>query len=153
MRLRFIWVGKTKNEHIRALVEDFLQRLERFVRCEVTVLESSRAQGAAEGIEDEGRRILSALRKDAITILLDVEGREWSSPALAAEVEKWQNAGTKEVAFIIGGHNGVAGEVASAAHLRWSLSRLTLTHEMARVLLVEQLYRAYTIIHGWPYQK
>jgi 23S rRNA (pseudouridine1915-N3)-methyltransferase len=153
MRLRFIWVGKTKDEHMRALVEEFLQRLERFVRCEVMVLESSRAQGAAEGIEDESRRILSALRKDAMTILLDVEGREWSSPGLAAEVEKWQNAGTKEVAFIIGGHNGVSSEVGRRANLRWSLSRLTLTHEMARVLLVEQLYRAYTIIHGWPYHK
>ncbi len=138
---------------MRALVEEFTQRLERFVRCEVTVLESSRANGAAEGIEDESRRILSALRKDATTILLDVEGREWSSTALAAEVEKWQNAGTKEVAFIIGGHNGVSSEVGRRANLRWSLSRLTLTHEMARVLLVEQLYRAYTIIHGWPYHK
>jgi 23S rRNA (pseudouridine1915-N3)-methyltransferase len=153
MRFRFIWVGKTKNEHIRALVDDFVKRLERFVRCEMTVLEPSRAQVAAEGIEDESRRILSALRNDALTILLDVEGREWSSPALAAEVEKWQNAGTKEVAFVIGGHNGVSGEVVERAQLRWSLSRLTLTHEMARVLLVEQLYRAYTIIHGWPYQK
>lgn len=153
MRFRFIWVGKTKNEHIRALVDDFVKRLERFVRCEMTLLEPSRAQAAAEGIEDESRRILSALRNDALTILLEVEGREWSSPALAAEVERWQNAGTKEVAFIIGGHNGVSGEVAARAQLRWSLSRLTLTHEMARVLLVEQLYRAYTIIHGWPYQK
>jgi 23S rRNA (pseudouridine1915-N3)-methyltransferase len=153
MRFRFIWVGKTKNEHMRALVDDFVKRLERFVRCEMTVLEPSRAQVAIEGIEDESRRILSALRNDALTILLDVEGREWSSPALAAEVEKWQNAGTKEVAFVIGGHNGVSGEVVERAQLRWSLSRLTLTHEMARVLLVEQLYRAYTIIHGWPYQK
>lgn len=153
MRLRFIWVGKTKNEHIRALVDDYVKRLERFVRCEMTVLEPSRTQVAIEGIEDESRRILSALRNDALTILLDVEGREWSSPALAVEVEKWQNAGTKEVAFVIGGHNGVSGEVVERAQLRWSLSRLTLTHEMARVLLVEQLYRAYTIIHGWPYQK
>ncbi|HEX7996781.1 MAG TPA: 23S rRNA (pseudouridine(1915)-N(3))-methyltransferase RlmH [Pyrinomonadaceae bacterium] len=153
MRVRFIWVGKTKNEHLRALVEEFLKRLEHFVRCDVTILEASRAQVAAEGIEDESRRILSALRKDALNILLDVEGREWSSQGLAAEVEKWQNAGTKEVAFIIGGHNGVSVEVVKGVHMRWSLSRLTLTHEMARVLLVEQLYRAYTIIHGWPYQK
>ena len=153
MRFRLIWVGKTKNEHVRALVEEFLKRLKRFVRCEVTELEPSRAQGVAEGIADESRRILSALRQDALTILLDVEGREWSSQALAAEVEKWQLAGKKEVAFVIGGHNGVSQEVARGAHLRWSLSRLTLTHEMARIVLVEQLYRAYTIIHGLPYHK
>jgi 23S rRNA (pseudouridine1915-N3)-methyltransferase len=153
MRLRLIWVGKTKNEHIRALVEDYLKRLKRFVRCEVTELEPSSSRGAREGIEDESRRILSALRTDALTILLDVEGREWSSEALAAEVERWQNAGTKEVAFIIGGHNGVSSEVARRARLRWSLSQLTLTHEMARILVVEQLYRAYSIIHGLPYHK
>ena len=153
MRLRLIWVGKTKNEHIRALVEEYLQRLKRFVRCEVTELERSTARGALEGIADESQRILSALRTDALTILLDVEGREWSSQALAAEVEKWQVAGTKEVAFIIGGHQGVSAEVVKRAHLRWSLSRLTLTHEMARILLVEQLYRAYTIVHGLPYHK
>lgn len=153
MRLRLIWVGKTRDEHIRALVEEYLKRLKRFARCEVTELERSPAQTAHEGIEDESRRILSALRQDALTILLDVEGREWSSTALAAEVEKWQVRGTKEVAFVIGGHNGVSAEVAKRANLRWSLSRLTLTHEMARIVLVEQLYRAYTIIHGLPYQK
>jgi 23S rRNA (pseudouridine1915-N3)-methyltransferase len=153
MRFRLIWVGKTKDEHIRALVEEYLKRLQRFVRCEVTELERSPARADREGIEDESRRILSALRTDALTILLDVEGREWSSEGLAAEVERWQNQGTKEVAFIIGGHNGVSTEVAGRAHLRWSLSRLTLTHEMARILLAEQLYRAYTIIHGLPYHK
>jgi 23S rRNA (pseudouridine1915-N3)-methyltransferase len=153
MRLRFIWVGRTKDAHIRALVEEYAKRLKRFVRCEVTELEQGRARGVEEGIEEEGRRILSALRTDAVTVLLEIEGREWSSPALAAEVEKWQLAGTKEVAFVIGGHNGVSREVSERADLHWSLSRLTLTHEMARILLVEQLYRAYTIIHGWPYQK
>jgi 23S rRNA (pseudouridine1915-N3)-methyltransferase len=153
MRLRLIWVGKTKDEHVRALVAEYLKRLKRYVRCEVTEVEQSRARGAIEGIEDESRRILSALRTDGLMVLLDVEGREWSSQGLAAEVEKWQNAGTKEVAFVIGGHNGVSVAVKNGAHLRWSLSRLTLTHEMARIVLVEQLYRAYTIIHGLPYQK
>lgn len=153
MRFRLIWVGKTKDEHIRSLVEEYLKRLKRFVRCEVTALEPGRARGVFEGIEDEGRRILSALRTEGLTILLDVEGQEWSSAGLAAEVEKWQNAGMKDVAFVIGGHNGVSAEVAKRANVRWSLSRLTLTHEMARVVLVEQLYRAYTIIHRLPYQK
>ncbi|MDX6692969.1 MAG: rRNA (pseudouridine1915-N3)-methyltransferase [Blastocatellia bacterium] len=153
MRLRLIWVGKTKNEHVRALVEEYLKRLRRFARCEVTEVEPSRSRDAREGIADEGRRILSALRTDALTILLDVEGREWSSTALAAEVEKWQLAGTKEVAFVIGGHFGVSTEVMKRAQLRWSLSSLTLTHELARVVMVEQLYRAYTIIHGLPYHK
>jgi 23S rRNA (pseudouridine1915-N3)-methyltransferase len=153
MRLRFIWVGKTKNEHLRALVDDYLGRLRRFVRCEVTELRESADRAASEGIADESRRIIGALRSDAYVVLLDVEGREWSSPGLAGEIEKWQVGGRREVAFVIGGHNGVSDEVISRADQSWSLSRLTLTHEMARVVLAEQLYRAYTIIHGLPYQK
>ena len=153
MRLRFIWVGKTKNEHLRALVDDYLERLSHFVRCEVTYLRESAERGATVGIEDESRRIIGALRSDAYVVLLDIEGREWSSTGLADEIEKWQTGGRREIAFVIGGHNGVSKDVVSRAHLRWSLSRLTLTHEMARLVLTEQLYRAYTIIHGLPYQK
>jgi len=153
MYLRFVWVGKTRNEHLRSLVEDYLARLRRFVRSEVTELRESSAHDAREGIEEERRCIIGALRSDALTVLLDVEGREWSSFDLAGEIQKWQSEGRKEVAFVIGGHNGVSKEVAGRAHIRWSLSRLTFTHEMARVLLAEQLYRAYTIINGLPYQK
>jgi 23S rRNA (pseudouridine1915-N3)-methyltransferase len=153
MYFRLIWVGKTKNEHLRALVDDYLGRLRRFVRSEVTELRESSGRTEREGIEDEGKRIIGALHRDAFVVLLDVEGRAWSSTELASEIEKWQMGDRKEVAFVIGGHNGVSTEVLERAHLRWSLSRLTLTHEMARVVLTEQLYRAYTIIHGMPYQK
>jgi 23S rRNA (pseudouridine1915-N3)-methyltransferase len=153
MLLRLIWVGKTKNEHLRALVNDYLGRLGRFVRCEVTELRESSARTEREGIEEEGKRIIGALRSGALVILLDVEGRQWSSIELAGEIEKWQTGGKKEVAFVIGGHNGVSKDVAERADLRWSLSRMTLTHEMARVVMAEQLYRAYTIIQGLPYQK
>lgn len=153
MLFRLIWIGKTKNEHLRALVEDYLGRLKRFVACEVTELRESAARGTKEGIEDECKRIISALRSNAFVVLLDVEGREWSSIELAGEIEKWQIGSRKEVAFVVGGHNGVSKEVVSRADLRWSLSRLTLTHEMARVVLAEQLYRAYAIIHRLPYQK
>jgi 23S rRNA (pseudouridine1915-N3)-methyltransferase len=153
MRLRFIWVGKTKNEPMRALIDEYLKRLSRFARCEIAEVSASLGRAPGSGIEEESRRIIGALRSDALKVLLDVEGREWSSPELAACVERWQISGTKEVAFIIGGQDGVSREVAERADIRWSLSRLTLTHEMARVVLLEQIYRAYTIIHGLPYQK
>lgn len=153
MRVRFVWVGKTRNEHLRALVEEYLKRLKRFARCEVLEVRESAARTKEAGIEEEGKRILGGLHPDALTVLLDVEGREWDSRELAAQMERWQAAAMKEVAFIIGGHWGVSREVAERARVRWSLSQLTLTHEMARVLLVEQIYRAYTIMHGLPYQK
>lgn len=153
MHLRLIWIGKTRNEPLRTLIEDYLARIRHFVRCEVTELRESGARTEREGIADESQRIIGALRSDAVVVLLDIAGREWSSTDLAGEVEKWQSGGRKEVAFVIGGPNGVSDELKARASIRWSLSRLTLTHEMARVLLTEQLFRAYTIIRGLPYQK
>ena len=152
MRLRIIWTGKTRDARMRALVDDYAGRLSHFVRCEVTEL---RELGRADksGIERETKRISDALRPGAVTVLLDSEGAEWTSQQLAAQVQSWEGSGVKEVAFVIGGPNGLAGDFKARADKRWSLSRLTLTHEMARVLLFEQLYRAYTIIHGLPYQK
>jgi 23S rRNA (pseudouridine1915-N3)-methyltransferase len=82
-----------------------------------------------------------------------VKGRSKSSPELAKTIENWQNRGLKEVAFVIGGAEGLASEVVEKADYSLSLSFLTFTHEAARVILLEQLYRAYTIIRGFPYQK
>ncbi|HEX8422319.1 MAG TPA: 23S rRNA (pseudouridine(1915)-N(3))-methyltransferase RlmH, partial [Pyrinomonadaceae bacterium] len=95
MRLRLIWVGKTKNEHVRALVDDYLQRLGRFVRCEVIELRESAGGDERAVVEEESKRIAGALGGGgALTVLLDVEGgRAWSSPELAAQVERWQLEG------------------------------------------------------------
>ena len=152
MRLRIIWIGKTRDARLRALIDDYAERLAHFVRCEVTELrELGRTDKA--GIDKETKRISDALRPGSMTVLLDEGGTEWTSQELAAQVQGWEGSGIKEVAFVIGGPNGFAGDFKAGVNKRWSLSRLTLTHEMARVLLLEQLYRAYTIIHGLPYQK
>jgi 23S rRNA (pseudouridine1915-N3)-methyltransferase len=152
MHLRFIWPGKTKDEHLRALVAEYLKRLNRFVRCEV--VETREASGSdTTSVAKESSRIREALATSSLTILLDVDGREWSSHELAREVQRWENESVKEIAIVIGGPKGVSVEIAKRAQQRWRLSRLTLTHEMARVLAVEQLYRAYTINRGLPYQK
>jgi 23S rRNA (pseudouridine1915-N3)-methyltransferase len=153
VRLRLIWVGKTRNGHINALVDDYVKRLARFARVEVTELREGVSADERAVVEEEGKRIVAALASNSSTVLLDVEGRQFSSHELATQIEAWQNAGAKEVAFVVGGHLGVTDEIKHRAHLRWSLSRLTLTHEMARVVVVEQLYRAYTILRGLPYQK
>ena len=154
MRLRLIWVGKTRDARLRGLAEDYLKRLSRFARCEVVELRESASGDERTCVEEEGKRILGALASDALTVLLDVEGTtSWSSRELAAQVEAWQGRSVREVAFVVGGHLGVSEEVRGRADVRWSLSRLTLTHELARVLLLEQLYRAYTITRGLPYQK
>jgi len=122
------------------------------VRCEVTELKEL-GRVDKTGIDKETRRISDGLRPGAVTVLLDPDGAEWTSQQLADQVRSWETNGIKEVAFVVGGPHGVAPELVARADKRWSLSRLTLTHEMARVLLLEQLYRAYTIVHGLPYQK
>ena len=152
MRIRFIWPGKTKDEHLRALVAEYLKRLQRFVRCEV--IETREVRGSdRSSVEKESSRILEAIPTGSVAILLDVKGREWSSQELADEVRRWEDDSLKEITIVIGGQDGVSSDVAARAQKRWRLSRLTLTHEMARVIAVEQLYRAYTINRGLPYQK
>ena len=96
---------------------------------------------------------MEKVNQTSFVCVLDVKGRSISSPALAQEIEKWQNRSVKEVTFIIGGAEGVASRVVERADFSLSLSFLTFTHEAARVILLEQLYRAYTIIRGFPYQK
>lgn len=151
MRLRFIWPGKTRDARLKALIDEYLKRLSHFARSEVTELKET--TGARAGIDKNSKRISDRLPGGAVTVLLDPKGIQLSSQDMAAQVSSWENSGIKEVVFIIGGPNGVSPELSTNVTQRWSLSRLTLTHEMARVVLVEQLYRAYTIIHGLPYQK
>lgn len=146
MRFRFIWVGKTKEKNWRALQEEYFGRLSHFVKCEVVELKDGTK-------ESEGKLILEKLNQSSFVCLLDVKGRSVSSHELAAAVETWQNRGLKEVTFVIGGADGASFEVVERADYSLSLSFLTFTHEMARVVMFEQLYRAFTIIKGFPYQK
>ncbi|MGH9821296.1 MAG: 23S rRNA (pseudouridine(1915)-N(3))-methyltransferase RlmH [Pyrinomonadaceae bacterium] len=150
MKFRFVWVGKTKDKHWKALQDEYLKRLSHFVKYEITELKDA-ARG--ETLESEGNRILSSLNPSSFVCLLDVKGHSISSTDLADQIEKWQNNSVKEVSWIIGGAGGVSSGVAEQAHLTLSLSFLTFTHEMARVVMLEQLYRAYTITKGFPYQK
>jgi len=152
MRIRFIWPGKTRDEHLRALIGEYLKRLSRFARCQVVEVRENAASDRG-GTEKTARRILEAIPEASWVVLLDLNGRELGSEELAKQVRRWENNSIKELAIVIGGPDGVGAEVVARAKEKWRLSRLTLTHEMARVVVVEQLYRAYAINHGLPYQK
>ena len=152
MRICFIWPGKTKDERLRSLIADYFKRLNRFVRCEVIETREFAASDPARR-EKESTRLLEAVPAKSLMLLLDVNGSEWSSHELAEELQRWENTSIKEVAIVVGGQDGFDARVEQRAQKRWRLSRLTLTHEMARVLAVEQLYRAYPINRGLPYQK
>jgi 23S rRNA (pseudouridine1915-N3)-methyltransferase len=148
MKFRFVWVGKTRNKNWKALQDEYLKRLSHFVPCEIR--EAKDAAGP-KSRETEGNRILELLNPKSFAVLLDPAGTALDSLALARRIGKWENSANKEIAFIIGGAEGVSSAVAERADDRLSLSFLTFTHEMARVVLLEQLYRAHTISRGFPY--
>src|ERR1043166_2329253 len=116
MNFRFLWVGRTKNPHYLALQNDYAARLGRFCKCEFTEARDGPDK------ETEGKRILEKLNPSSLVCLLDVNGSSLSSHELAGKVEKWQNAGTKEITFIIGGADGVSSAVADRADVKVSFS-------------------------------
>ena len=155
MKLRFVWVGKTRNASVKELIRQYLERVNKFGRVEIVELRD-RAEVGSESraiIDKEGKDILSRTAEDSFVVALDERGQQLDSRALARLIEKHRASGTKQVTFVLGGHLGLSDEVRGRADFVLGLSRMTFTHEMARALLLEQVYRAFTIIHDLPYQK
>ena len=155
MKLRFVWIGKTKRLPIRELVREYLDRVGRFAPVEVTELRDRNEVGTDPRVilDKEAVDILARTTSDPFVVVLDERGRQLDSIKLAEMVERHRLGGTKQMTFVLGGHGGISDAVRKRADLVLSMSRLTLTHELARVLLLEQVYRAFTIIHDLPYQK
>lgn len=153
MKLHFVWIGKTKDWHCAALIAEYLDRIKRFASHEVSELKEQGSGDEKRIIAAESTKLLDAIEKDDFVVVLDERGRTMSSPELAEFLDKRQQAGTKRLAFVIGGFAGVSEELRQRANLQFSLSQLTLTHELARVILTEQIYRAFTILAGLPYHK
>jgi 23S rRNA (pseudouridine1915-N3)-methyltransferase len=155
MKLRLVWIGRTKNAAIRSLIEQYAERIGKFVRFEIIELRDRSGLGGdlRRAIEKEGEDLLASISSDQFVVLLDERGQQLDSLQFAEFVRQHQVGGTKLMAFIVGGHAGVSEVVRERADFILALSRMTLTHEIARALLLEQLYRAFTIIHDLPYQK
>ena len=137
------------------MIREYLDRAGRFAQVEVSELRDRDDVGAdaRKIIDKEGEDIISRTASDPFVIALDERGREMDSLQMAEFIEKQRLAGAKQITFVIGGHNGLSDAVKKRANFVFALSRMTLTHELARVLLVEQVYRAFTIIYDLPYQK
>jgi 23S rRNA (pseudouridine1915-N3)-methyltransferase len=153
VKLHFVWIGKTRNGACAALIDDYLERIKRFAPCEVSELKELSGADEKRAVVTEGRKLISAIERDDYVALLDEEGGALDSPQFARFIDKHRQAGTKRLAFVIGGFAGVSDEVKERADMRLSLSRMTLTHELARVILTEQVYRAFTLLAGLPYHK
>ncbi len=154
MKLHFVWIGKTRDRNCAALIDDYLERIKRFAPSEVSELkEQSGGAHRKRLIAAESERLIAAIERDDFVVLLDENGREFTSPQLADFISQHQLAGTRRLAFVIGGFAGVSNEVRQHTHLQLALSRMTLTHELARVVLTEQIYRAFALLAGLPYHR
>jgi 23S rRNA (pseudouridine1915-N3)-methyltransferase len=152
MQLALVAVGALRPA-FRELCDDYLRRLGRHARTsEHEVKEAGRVPEGPARRAEEGKRLRAALPDGAHIVALAREGKPWTSQQLAERMAKWQVM-ARPVAFVIGGSNGLDPEFIAEAHERWSLGPLTLPHELARVVIVEQLYRAFTILDGSPYHK
>ena len=156
MKLRLIVVGKDKNEPILEAANEYLSRLERRLPVELVEVKEEPARAStpiARVREVEAERIEKALGKDDFLIALDERGKEIGSLDLAKKLERFLNEGKQAVSFVIGGPNGLDPNFTKRAREVWSLSKLTLPHRIARLIVCEQLYRASTILRGEPYHK
>jgi 23S rRNA (pseudouridine1915-N3)-methyltransferase len=145
-------VGRLRPAY-REAADEYLRRLSRLLPVqEREVREAGRAGNPTAQQREEGRRLVEATPAGAITVALTREGTAWSSAALARQVQRWRD-GARPVAFLLGGSTGIDPALVRSTDVRWSLGPLTLPHELARVVVLEQLYRAATINAGQPYHK
>lgn len=152
METHLIAVGKLRPCY-REACDDYLRRLSRYGPVtEREIRDAGRAATPELRVREESARIAAALPERAAVVLLDRSGSPWSSEALARQLERWRVAAAP-VALIIGGAFGVDQELPRRAASRWSLGPLTLPHELVRVIVLEQWYRAWTILRGEPYHK
>jgi len=155
MHIRLIAVGTRMPDWVTLGYQDYARRLPR--ECTLQLVEiplgrRSKSQPAAQAQQEEGRQMLAALPKDCHVIALDVQGQAWSTVTLADNLRQWLGSG-RDVALLVGGPDGLAPDCRDRAGRSWSLSALTFPHALVRVLVAEQLYRAWTMLSGHPYHR
>ena len=155
MRVRVLAVGTRMPDWVRAGCAEYLTRIATPLGCSLEPVEPAprgAAGPAARAAQLEGERLLRAVRGQDFVVALDERGQEFNTRALAAWLEQRRQAG-EDVVLLIGGADGLAPEVLARADLRWSLSKLTLPHALVRIVLLEQLYRAHTLLAHHPYHR
>jgi len=159
MNIHFVTVGKIKEKYLKQAITEFEKRLRPY--CKLKMDEVADEQ-APEQLSDkelirvkqrEGERILQKIKPIEYVIALDIEGVSWSSEQLAKEVDKLAISGKSSVASVIGGSNGLSEEVLKRANQKLSFSKMTFPHQLMKVILMEQVYRAFKILRNEPYHK
>ena len=157
MRFYVVCIGKLKDAYLRDGVAEFVKRMRPYGGITITELNESKIgdkpsdADRKQVVDDEGERLLKVFPKNAYTVLLDVYGKTMSSEDLAKTVAKLEVDGVSDMAFIIGGAFGVSEALRQSVNYKLSFSPMTFTHQMVRLLLVEQIYRASKINRNEPY--
>ena len=155
MNIHLIAIGDKMPLWVQQGFDEYAKRLPR--ECAVHLIEIAQGRRGknadiARAVRDEGQRMLAAIPKGARVVALEVNGRNWSTGQLAQQLDGWM-AGGQDIALLVGGPEGLSEEARAAADQQWSLSPLTLPHPLVRVILAEQLYRAWSILRNHPYHR
>lgn len=159
MNISIITVGKLKEKYLKQGISEYLKRLSAYAKVEVIEVADEKApenlsDAEAEQVkQQEGERILSKISADAYVIVLAIEGKQWSSEDLAGKLDHLATYGKSKVAFVIGGSLGLSNDVLQRSNEQLSFSKMTFPHQLMRLVLLEQVYRAFKINRGEPYHK
>lgn len=159
MKITIIAVGKIKEKYYRDAVAEYAKRLVKYCRFEIIEVEDEKTPDkAGEALEEqikekEAERIFKYVKPEAYVITLEIQGRKMDSVAFADAIEKLATYGKSHIQFIIGGSLGLHNSVSRRAEVTISFSDMTFPHQLMRVILLEQIYRAYRIVNGEPYHK
>ncbi len=156
MKIKIIALGKIKEKFLKSGIDEFLKRLTLY--AQVNILELSPVEIKDENLTNkallqEGEKILSNIKPTDYVITMEIKGKEFSSEEFAKKIEGLTNSGTQEIVFVIGSSCGIGENVSQRADLKMSMSKMTFLHEFARLILIEQIYRAFKIIKGETYHK
>ena len=159
MKIKIVTVGKLKEKYLKDGIAEYVKRISRFAKLEMIELTDEKTPDKASELENqkiletEGERILSKVGERDFVVVLAIEGKTLSSEEFSKQLEQASIKGYSTLTFIIGGSLGLARVVKNRANLSVSFGRLTLPHQLMRLVLVEQIYRAFTIQQGSPYHK
>lgn len=154
MKHNLLFLGKTKDIYIAKSIEDYANRLHHYTTCSISILKEKKKGKPGKSLkEKQGELLLQSVHRGGVVIALDSAGRQFTSESFAKKIDEFELRGIKHVSYLIGGPDGLSSNVTAAADILLSLSKMTFTHDMARLFLIEQLYRAYTIKAGEKYHK
>lgn len=156
MNIKIIALGKIKEKFLKDGINEFLKRLTPYASIEIVELAAIEIKDknlTEKVLIEEGQKILSHIKPQSYVITMEIKGKMFSSEEFAKKIEELTNEGTPEIIFVIGSSYGISPIVSERANLKMSMSKMTFLHQFARLILIEQIYRAFKIIKGETYHK